>query len=169
MRRRASLVAGLVLAALLTSGCGRENPRLIPEDDARQLTETLESVRTAVDSGECEEARQRLQELRERVQELPREVSRGLREDMSAWIAHVDERIRTECAAAPAQTATPAPTETATPTPTETPTPTPTETPTPTPTETPTPTPTPTPTQTPDDGDEEQPPGSGGVPSEETP
>ena len=32
-----SLLSGAVLAALLAAGCGRENPQLIPRQDANDL------------------------------------------------------------------------------------------------------------------------------------
>jgi outer membrane biosynthesis protein TonB len=166
-----SLLPGAVLAALLAAGCGRDNPELIPRQDADDIIARVEQAGQASAAGECDQAREAVAGAENRVAELPRRVNRRLEDNLNEWLDHLDRRIQTECEAAPAET----PTETPTPTPTETPAPTPTETATPTPTPTPMPTPTPTatptatpaPTETPSTGGEEGPeePGDGsGVP-----
>jgi outer membrane biosynthesis protein TonB len=142
-----SLLSGAVLAALLASGCGRENPRLIPREDADALIARVEAAAQASAAGDCAQARDSVAQAKRQVSELPRRVSRRLENNLQAWLRHLDERIQADCTTA-AETPTPTPTETPTKTPTTTPTPTKTPTPTPTPTETPTATPTPTPTPT---------------------
>ncbi len=147
-----SLLAGAVLAALLAAGCGRENPQLIPRQDANDLIALVEAAGQSTAAGDCAQARDAVAQARRRVSELPRRVSRRLENNLKAWLRHLDGRIQAECgtaSAAPTATPTETPTETPTPTPTKTPTRTPTPTPTPTPTATPTATPTPTATETP--------------------
>ena len=39
-----SLLSGAVLAALLAAGCGRENPQLIPRQDANDLIALVEAA-----------------------------------------------------------------------------------------------------------------------------
>jgi outer membrane biosynthesis protein TonB len=152
-----SLFTGAVLAALLAAGCGRDNPELIPQQDADDLLALVQEAGQASADGECDAAREAVAEARRRVSELPRRVNKDLEDNLNAWLGHLDDGIGEECETAAEETPTPTPTATETPTPT--PTPTPTETPTPEPTETPTPEPpeTPTPTAT------VEPPGDGGV------
>ncbi len=146
-----SLLSGAVLAALLAAGCGRENPQLIPSQDADELIAVVDAAGQATAAGDCAQAHDAVADARRRVSELPRTVNRRLERNLQDWLRYLDRRIRVDCVPAGA-TATPTPTETATETPTPTktpkPTPTPTETPTPTATETPTATATPTPTAT---------------------
>jgi outer membrane biosynthesis protein TonB len=144
MRHRSTL--GLALAAVaLATGCGQQNERLIPQDQARILVDTVDQIDTACADEDVKTARAAVNEAEAQVSELPRGVDGALKDNMRDWLSHIEGRLARDCA--PRQEETP--TATSTPTPTETPTPTPTETPTPTPTPTKTPTPTPTPTRTP--------------------
>src|SRR5690349_7460006 len=117
------LLSGAVLAALLASGCGRENPRLIPRDDADALIARVEAAGQASAAGDCAQARDSVAQAKRQVSELPRRVSRRLENNLQAWLRHLDDRIEADCTTA-AETPTPTPTET----PTKTPTPTPTKT-----------------------------------------
>jgi Tfp pilus assembly protein PilP len=139
------LPLGLALvAALLLTACGGSNTKLIPEDRAQELTDTVDQIAQRVDDEKCSDAESSLRRARNQVSELPRNVDRGLKDNLNEWLDQVGSKISDDCK--PSETPTPTATETATetPTPTETPTKTPTETPTETATETPTPTPTPT-------------------------
>jgi len=145
MRLRHHLLLGILLCVLAVAGCGQENPRLLRQSDADKLSNKVDEVAQLVSDGECSEARDAVDEARQQVSELPRSTSQRLRENLTNWLDHLDERVPRDCETK--QEATP----TATPTTTETPsaTPTATETPTATPTPTETPTPTATPTETP--------------------
>ena len=49
-----SLSSGAVLAALLAAGCGRENPELIPRQDADDLVALVQEAGQADADGECD-------------------------------------------------------------------------------------------------------------------
>ena len=155
-----SLLLGLALAAaLLVTACGGTNPKLIPEDRAQRLKDSVDLVAQRVDDEKCSSAEDALQRARNEVSELPRKVDPDLRDNLNKWLDQIASRIDDDCK--PAET--PSPTESATEAPTETPTPTKTATKTPTPTETPaTPTPSASPTPT-VEVPTVQPPDSGGV------
>jgi carbohydrate-binding DOMON domain-containing protein len=151
MRRAAPLLA--LAAAAIFAGCGQNNPKLIPPDDAQQLTAAVDDIAAACADGNASAVHAQVLVANHRVSSLPGSVDQNLKQNIRAWLAQIDERADRDCKAE----------ETPTPTPTETPTPTPTETPTPTPTETATPTPTPTETATPTPT--VQPENPGGVPA----
>jgi hypothetical protein len=153
------LPLGLALAAaLILSACGSSNPKLIPQDRADQLSQTVDDIASRTDSNDCSGAQDALRSARSQVAELPRAVDRRLKRNLNAWLDHLGERIPQDCKASK----TPTPTPSATETPSETPTP--SKTPTSTPTETATPTETPSPSATPTDTPTVQPPSTGGVP-----
>jgi hypothetical protein len=163
MWHRSPLLAA-ALGVLALAGCGSENPALIPQENADQLTALVSEAGDASAAGECDRARRAVGEAKIELSGLPRRTSKQLEENLKQWLDHLDRRIAEECKA-------PAPEETATPEATPSPTETPTETPTPTatPTETPAPTATPAPTETVDPGTggagaQAEPPGTGGVP-----
>jgi hypothetical protein len=151
------LLLGLALAAaLLLTACGATNAKLIPEDRAQRLKDSVDLVAQRVDDEKCSSADDALRRARNEVSELPRKVDPGLRDNLNQWLDQIASRIDDDCK--PSETPTPSASATETPTETATPTETPTKTPTETPTETPSATPTPTvevPTV--------QPPDSGGV------
>jgi outer membrane biosynthesis protein TonB len=154
MPRRATLALGLLLATFTVGACGTEDPELIPQTQASQLSATVDEIGTACEAEDPAAARAAVAKANDQVSELPRTLNSRLRANLREWLSHVEDRVDNDCEPQekePTPTATPSATET----PTETPTPTPTETATPTPTETPTPTPTETPTV--------EPPGDGGV------
>jgi hypothetical protein len=137
------LPLGLALvAALFLTACGSSNSKLIPEDRAQELKDTVDQIAARVGDEQCSSAESALRRARNQVSELPREVDAGLKDNLNQWLDQVGSKIPDDCK--PAATATPAPTETATEAPTETPTETPKETPTEEPTETPTATAAPT-------------------------
>ena len=134
------LLLGLALAAaLILSACGGTNPKLIPQDRADQLTQTVDDVASRTDSHDCSGAQDALRSARNQVTELPRAVDQKLKANLNDWLDHLEARIPQDCKAAKTPTPTPSATETPSPTETATPTKTPTPTPTPTATETPTP------------------------------
>jgi hypothetical protein len=157
MRRRTLLGLLGLLLAVLAAGCGRQNPALIPEDDAARLTASVDRVDEAIASGDCEGATELVQRARTQVTELPRRVSVRLKDNLDEWLVHLGERIPSDCE--PEAQTTPEPTATAT----ETATPTPTAEETETPTPTPTPTATPTATASPEPTATQQPEDNGGV------
>ena len=151
------LLLGLALAAaLLVTACGGTNPKLIPEDRAQQLKDSVDLVAQRVDDEKCSAAKDSLRQVRSEVASLPRTVDRKLRDNLNQWLDQIASRIDEDCK--PSETPTP----TASPTETPTETPSPTKTPTKTPTATPTPSATPTPTP-PVETPTVQPPDSGGV------
>ena len=152
MRCRPTLALGLLLT-VLAAGCGSEEPELIPQARASQLTAAVDEVADACADEDPDKARAAIAAANELVSELPRRVDDALRANLRDWLSHIRSRLDRDCE--PEETPTPDPTETATPEPTETATPEPTETATPEPTETPTPEPTPEATV--------EPPGDGGV------
>ena len=156
MLRRAAPLLALALAAVL-AGCGQDNPKLIPQSNASQLTAAVDGIERACADGDASAVRARADEAGNLVSELPRRVDQGLKENIRAWLEQIDSRADRDCQAeeTPTPTPTATPTETATPEPTETPTPEPTETATPEPTVTVTPEPT------------VEPPDPGGVPAPE--
>jgi hypothetical protein len=142
MPRLPLLVLGL-LAALAMTGCGQQNPKLIPQLNANALNATADKIASACAAGNPAQAEAALVAARQQIEALPRKVDRRLRRRLTSWTRHIGDRIPQDCK----KEATPTPTPTSTPT--NTPTATPTETPTSTPTNTPTPSATPTPTATP--------------------
>ena len=153
-----SLVIGLALAALLLSGCGSDNPKLIDQQRAEALTATVDEIGQMTQDEDCDGAQSAVREAKNQVTELPSRVDTRLKSNLNEWLDHIEEQVPKDCKPEAEETPTP------------TPTPTPEETPTPTPTETPaeeTPTPTPTPTETPPPEETVVPPvepeGSGGV------
>jgi hypothetical protein len=160
MWHRSPLLAA-ALGAFALAGCGSENPALIPQGDADQLTALVSEARDASDAGECDRARRAVAEAELQLSGLPRKTDKRLKANLKQWLDHLDGRVAEECKAAE-------PDETPTPEPSETPTETPTAEPTEEPAETPTPTATPVPTVTVDPGTggdlPEEPAGTGGVP-----
>ena len=153
------LPLGLALAAaLILSACGSSNPKLIPQDRADQLTQTVDDIASRTDSNDCNGAQDALRSARNQVSELPRTVDQKLKSNLNKWLNHLADRIPQDCKASE----TPTPTPSATETPSETPTP--TKTASPTPTETATPAETPSPSAAPTDTPTVQPPDTGGVP-----
>jgi outer membrane biosynthesis protein TonB len=146
MRHRA-LLAPALAAAALAAGCGQDNPRLIPEDRAQALVDTVDQIETACSDEDLIAVKQQVDEARAQITELPRQVDQRLKKNMQEWLDQIERRMDRDCEPQPEETATPEPTETATPEPTETATPEPTETATPEPTETATPEPTETPNE----------------------
>src|SRR3954447_20928884 len=153
------LPLGMLLCALALAGCGQENPRLLRQSDADQLSNKVDEADQLVSDGECAEARDAVDEAKQMVTELPRSTSQRLRDNLTDWLDHLDERVPKDCETK--QEATPTGTPSATETPTEPPSPTETPTETPSPTETPTETPAPTETPT------TQPGGGTGVPGDD--
>ena len=157
MPSRPSLVLGLLLLAVLAAGCGSEEPELIPQSDASQLTAAVDRIAQACDDEDASEARAAVDAANRQVSELPRLVDADLKRNLRDWLGHISDRVERDCEPEeeeeePTPTPTPEATETATPEPT----------PTPTADETPEPTPTPEPTLPPEVPPVE-PPGEGGV------
>jgi hypothetical protein len=155
---RRTFALGLLLAAVPLAGCGKENPKLIPQSRASALSSTVDEIAAACGNGDTAKAKAAVTAANQQVSELPRKVDAALRKNLQDWLSHIDSRVDQDCKSK--ETPTPTATPSATETPTETPTPTPTETQTPTPTPTETATPTPTATV--------QPQGNGGVSAPET-
>jgi hypothetical protein len=159
------LTAGL--CALALAGCGKENPKLIPQSDADRLTTLVQEAGDASATGSCDAARRAVREAEHQLAGLPRTTSRSLKANIRDWLDLLDRDIKNECgkkSATPTATATA--TETASPEPTESATPSATTSPSPTPS----PSVSPTPTVTIDpgtgggQGPPEEPLATGGVP-----
>ena len=147
-----SLALGLALvAALVLPGCGSSDPKLIPQDRADQLIQSVEDVASRTGDEDCDGAKEALRDARSQVAELPRQVDRRLRRNLNQWLDQIASRIDEDCKPSETPTSTPSATETPTETPTATETPTETATPTETPTATETPPPDETPTVEPPD------------------
>ena len=139
---------GPLLCALALAGCAHENPQLIAQDRAEKLTATVDEVAQLVADHDCAGARKAVAHAERQVAELPASTSQRLRRNLRAWLNHLDERVRADCAKAK-QRPTPTPTTTEPPTTTPTPTTTVSEPPAATATSTPAATPTRTRTATP--------------------
>jgi hypothetical protein len=146
MPRFPLLVLGL-LAALVLSGCGQQNPKLIPPLNASALNATADKIAATCTAGNRAGAQTAVLAARQEIEALPRAVDNRLRRRLLAWVRHIDGRLGQDCKRQ--STPTPTPSATASPTPTATKTPTPTPSASPTPSATPTATPTSTPTATP--------------------
>ena len=157
MPRRAFLALGLLPAAL-ASGCGSDNPELIPQTRAAALTETVDQIGQACDDEDPVKARAAIVAANQQVSTLPRKTDQELKDNLREWLDYMQGRVNRDCKA---QEKTPTPS----PSPSETPTPSPTETPTPSPTASATP--SATATATPPPGATVEPPGNGGVPAPE--
>ena len=163
MPRAAAPLLALAMA-VVAAGCGQDNPKLIPTARAEQLTRAADAIEQACQAREPQAVRERVKRAGDLVDRLPRQVDRRLKDNLHAWLDHIDRRASDDCRRRPQRTPTPSPTAT----PTATPTPPPTPTPTPTPSPTPSPTPTPTPTPTPSPTETATPPSAGGVPAPES-
>src|SRR5215207_9382437 len=122
MRFRSPLIAA-ALGALALTGCGSENDALIPQQDADQLTALVSEAGDASAAGECDRARQAVEEAELQLSGLPRRTAKRLKANLRDWLEHLDGQIAEECEEPqPDETTTPEPT--AAPEPTETPEPT---------------------------------------------
>jgi hypothetical protein len=163
MPYRLPMLVAVALSALALAGCGSgsQNDALIPQDDADQLKTLVADAGDASDAGECERARRAVGDAERELSGLPRRTDERLKDNLEAWLQHLDRRIAQDCEAPQEEeTATPEPT------PTDTPSPSPTPTPSPSPTPTATASPEPTVTVDPDTGGEglpEEPTDSDGV------
>lgn len=131
-------VLSVALLAVVLGGCASSNPRMIPENRSRALLATVDEIDRAVREGNCVAAAGAVAVAKGQATELPRRVDRKLKDNVTAWLEHIESRLDTDCEAPEEETPTSTPEETETPTatPTETATETPTATPTPTATET---------------------------------
>jgi hypothetical protein len=156
------LAAGL--CALALAGCGKQNPKLIPQSDADRLTALVQQAGDASTAGSCDAARRAVREAEQQLAGLPSKTSKRLKANIREWLELLDRDIRDECGKRSA-TATATPEATSTPEPTKTATPTETATSTPTPTASASPEPTVTvdPGTGGGQGPPEEPPGTGGV------
>ena len=102
------LPLGLALAAaMLLTACGGSSTKLIPEDRAQELKDTVDQVAAQVEDEKCSEAESALRRARNQVSELPRSVDRGLKDNLNEWLDQVASRIEDDCK--PAETPTPTP------------------------------------------------------------
>jgi len=129
MPRLPLLVLGL-LAVLALTGCGQQNPKLIPQVNANALSASADKIASACSAGNQAEAEAAVVAARQQIEALPRRVDSRLRRRLTSWARHIENRIPEDCKTQATPTPTPTPTSTATPTPTSTATPTPTPTPT---------------------------------------
>ena len=154
---RRTLLLLVALAAL--SGCGRDNPRFIPAEQADALTARIDEAAQAAEAGECDDARAALRDAEGQVRGLSPDVAVRLRRNLREWVDALQDRLPDTCR--PEKTPEPSPT----PSPTEGPTEVPTVAPAPT--TAPTVAPTPTPAQTPVPEITVEPEGGGAVPPED--
>ncbi len=134
MPRRATLALALLLATFSVGACGSEDPELIPQSRASELSATVDEIVSACEDGDPAAARAAAAKANDQVSELPRSLNSRLRSNLREWVEHIEGRVDNDCEKQEEEEQTPTPT--ATETPTETPTPTATETPTETPTPT---------------------------------
>src|SRR5215208_2510940 len=121
MPRCAILALGLLPAAL-ASGCGSDDPKLIPQTNAAALTETIDQIGQACDDEDPAKARAAIVAANQQVSELPRRVDQDLKDNVRQWLTYMQGRVNRDCK--PQEEKTPTPTETPL-----TPTPSPSETP----------------------------------------
>ena len=90
-----SLPLGLALvAALLLPGCGSSNPKLIPQDRADQLIQSVDDVASRTSDSDCCGAKDALRDARNQVSELPRSVDSALKRNLNQWLDQIDEQDR---------------------------------------------------------------------------
>ena len=82
------LAAGLCAVAL--AGCGKENPKLIPQSDADRLTALVQEAGDSSAAGSCDAARRAVREADAQLAGLPRKTSRPLKANIRAWLDHLD-------------------------------------------------------------------------------
>src|SRR3982751_2723767 len=119
MPRLPHLVPGL-LAALALTGCGQQNPKLIPPLNANALSATADKIGSAGAAGDRAQTEAAVVAARQQIEALPRKVDSRLRRRLVSWARHIENRIPEDCKTQATPTPTPTPTSTATPTPTST-------------------------------------------------
>ena len=140
---RLALPLAAALAVLALAGCGRQNPRLIPQTRADALTATVDKIQSACAAGDRVTAEAAVVAANQQVSTLPRKVDSRLRANLRQWLNHIRDQLDTCKKPSESPTPTPSPSQTPSPSPS------PTETPSATPTPTPTPSAAPSPTSTP--------------------
>src|SRR5215208_5033004 len=95
--RTLHFLLGSLLVALVLAGCGSENPRLLRQADADRLSAKVDEVAQLASDGDCAEARDAVDEARQEVTELPRSTSQRLRQNLTDWLEHLDDRVRSDC------------------------------------------------------------------------
>src|SRR4051812_40811248 len=106
MRHRALLALALASAAL-AAGCGQDNPRLIPEDRAQALVDTVDQIESACSEEDVIEAQRQVDEARAQITELPRRVDPKLKQNMQDWLDQIQRRLERDCKPEPDETPTP--------------------------------------------------------------
>lgn len=128
MRPRRSVPLVLSCAAVALAGCGGSSS-LLDGSTASELQESLGRVRTAIDEGQCSQARSAARTGSERVDALPSSVDAELRDTLKRGFDELSSSVSTDCEESTPTTTTTPPETTTTTTPTEptTPEPAPTE------------------------------------------
>src|SRR3954452_12776769 len=96
MPRLPPLVLGLV-AALALSGCGQQNPKLIPQPNANALSATADKIASACTAGDRAQAEAAVVAARQQIEALPRKVDSRLRRRLTSWTRHIESRIPQDC------------------------------------------------------------------------
>lgn len=114
MRTRRLLPVLLGCSALSLAGCGGSS--LLDGDSASDLQRSLASVRTAIDGGQCSEARSAAREGTKKVDELPSSVDAELKSTLKAGFQDLTSRVASDCDSTDdTTTTTPPPTTTTAP------------------------------------------------------
>lgn len=116
MRTRRSVPLVLSCAAVALAGCGGSS--LLDGDTASELQSSLSKVRTAIDEGQCAEARSAAKSGAAKVDRLPSSVDADLRSNLKTGFEDLSARVATDCDATSTSetptTTTPTTTETTT-------------------------------------------------------
>jgi hypothetical protein len=98
---RVPLIAGALAAAALAAGCGDDEGRQIPRDEARALISRLQEAdrRLSQDPPVCGDlAEDTIPALEQQAAALPDDVDSDVRQTLEDGIAHLRDQIEAECA-----------------------------------------------------------------------
>ncbi|MEV4420368.1 hypothetical protein AB0L40_10400 [Patulibacter sp. NPDC049589] len=95
MRSRRSVPLLLSCAAVVLAGCGGSS--LLDGDSASELQASLSRVRTAIDDGQCSEARTAAKSGAAKVDTLPTSVDSDLRDNLKTAFQDLSARVDSDC------------------------------------------------------------------------
>ena len=101
----------LLLAALAAlSGCGRDNPHFLPQQEADALNARIDEASELAGAGKCDRALASLSDAEDQVAGLSDDVSKRLKSNLREWIAHLRRTLPDVCEdAEPEKTPEPSP------------------------------------------------------------
>jgi hypothetical protein len=95
MRPRRFVPVLLSCAAVSLAGCGGSS--LLDGGSASELQQSLSSVRSAIDAGQCAQARSAAREGARRVEQLPSSVDAELKSTLKSGFQDLTSRVASDC------------------------------------------------------------------------